>query len=422
MLAPASGAQAARDLVAVVSRQPDVEQHRVRPEARAAAPARPSPSLAVRDVVAVSSRGSARLSAASPLSSTTSMRQAALPARRAAVRLRRGSRRGRQRQAQREVAALPRAGACALDAAAMQLRPGPAPASGRCPGRPGRRSGRRRAARTGRNRGSMAARCRRRCRARMRRRLELARAARCAARRGVYLAALVSRLANTCARRVASASSQIGAGQLHLAAYDRRLAPISGAAGLHCSADHRPAVSRSRRNSRRPSVMRDTSIRSSTRCVICLTWRPSTSRARPSCGSSSCARSALRARCASGPADCAAHAPAWPEIRPCAGRLAAALVGRARRSLRASCRCCSYFRRRWRQTRRSRRTRAVVPAPHGIEQHRYFFALALAHIEQDLRYAALHLHQRAASGSGGTRAADGQQVRQGFFSQAIRLA
>ena len=60
-------------------------------------------------------------------------------------------------------------------------------------------------------------------------------------------------------------------------------------------------------------------------------------------------------------------------------------------------------------------THALVHAPHGIEQHGNRLPLALAHVEQDFRHAALHLHQRQPVRLVEHAPADGQQVLQFLF-------
>lgn len=62
-------------------------------------------------------------------------------------------------------------------------------------------------------------------------------------------------------------------------------------------------------------------------------------------------------------------------------------------------------------------THALVHAAHGVEQHGDRLPLALAHVEQDFRHAALHLHQGEPVRLVEYAPADGQQVLQFLFSE-----
>ena len=99
-------------------------------------------------------------------------------------------------------------------------------------------------------------------------------------RRSVYLAALLSRLATTCARRTRSPSTadRLGRAGRSTAAAAR---PRSAALTASTARRDRPRASStgSRRSSILPRVMRETSSRSSTSRVSCATWRSITSRA-----------------------------------------------------------------------------------------------------------------------------------------------
>ena len=197
-----------------------------------------------------------RLSAASRLSSTTRMRAPAASAS-PAPRGRGASarRRPRARAAGARRTRCPcRARRCAPRPCRRAARPGCAPASGRCPGRPARARARGRPARTARRRAAASpARCRCRCRARDDHRVAvLAPRRERDARRpaSVYLAALLSRLASTCASRTGSASSA-----QRLARQRRRSSCV--AAGV----DQRPAGLDGAAHARRPA--RPRSVRSS---------------------------------------------------------------------------------------------------------------------------------------------------------------
>ena len=164
-------AQAPRDLVAVHARQADVEH--ARPRARSTG-APPSACCAVADGLAprgpASSRNSAMLSAASWLSSTTSMRQPPRPRRRLGAGGAAAASSADHAEARQRGRGTPSPGPARARAprrGRRAARPGAAPASGRRPGRPG--CGRASAcpARTARRRAAAARRrCRCRCRAR----------------------------------------------------------------------------------------------------------------------------------------------------------------------------------------------------------------------------------------------------------------
>ena len=88
----------------------------------------------------------------------------------------------------------------------------------------------------------------------------------------VYFTALLSRLANTCARRTASAStSSASGGSVSVSSW--RAASISGRLVSTAAAITSARSTMSLRSSILPRVMRDTSIRSSTRRTMWLTWR-----------------------------------------------------------------------------------------------------------------------------------------------------
>ncbi|MNS55331.1 hypothetical protein D3C72_881630 [compost metagenome] len=67
-------------------------------------------------------------------------------------------------------------------------------------------------------------------------------------------------------------------------------------------------------------------------------------------------------------------------------------------------------------------THALVHAAHGVEQHRYGLPVALAHVEQNFRHAALHLHQRQPVRLVEHAPTDGQQVLQFLFPEHFRGA
>ena len=200
-------------------------------------------------------------------------------------------------------------------------------------------------------------------------------------------------------------------------------ASISGATLCQAPCPARGASRRAaRRSSIRPWVMRETSIRSSTSCAMWLSWRSSTSRA----------RSQLRV---------VAAAPDLEHFERIAHRRQriAQLVRQGRQEfVLAPVGLCQLRIEGAGVAARQLQMlfvlaavggdehgnlvvlRLAMPAPHGVEQHRYFFALALAHVEQHLGHAALHLHQRAPVGLVKHAPADGQQVRQGFFARPVR--
>ena len=95
----------------------------------------------------------------------------------------------------------------------------------------------------------------------------------------VYLAALLSRLENTCESRVASASSQTGASGSVTSSVCPRLL-MNGSASSTALRMTCCSCTGLRRTISLPVVMRDTSSRSSTRRTICRSWRSMTSRER----------------------------------------------------------------------------------------------------------------------------------------------
>ncbi len=109
----------------------------------------------------------------------------------------------------------------------------------------------------------------------------------------VYFAALLSRLANTWASRVTSASTTIRS----TGAPTVSRCPSSSTSGRLVSTALWTASIRStrdRRSSILPRLIRLTSSRSSTRWTICRSWRPIVSRARSTAFGSSFARSMTR--------------------------------------------------------------------------------------------------------------------------------
>ena len=181
------------------------------------------------------------------------------------------SRRARSRQAHDELAALAEPVAVRRRRCRRAARPGAARASGRCRGRPARgRACASTCVNSSKMRGSISARDAdavvAHADARPRRRSRVDRRARCAPPAVVYLAALLSRFARTCAsaRGVAVDAQRLGR-QRHARA-DAALPSISGRARLDRARRRRrrrrPARSAS---SILPRVMRDTSSRSSTR-------------------------------------------------------------------------------------------------------------------------------------------------------------
>ena len=272
---------------------------------------------------------------ASRWSSATRTRHAARSAVAPLPRRRRGlGRRRRRRPAggRRTRCPVPGPSLRASTRAAVQLDQAAAPASGRCPGRPA----------SARAAGSacvnMLEEPRQHAPAAMPMPVSrtgdahlVAAAARPSARMrppgSVYLAALFSRLANTCASRVGSASRATGSGgRSTRQRVAGRLDQRAGWSRRRC-APRPPESTRCRRSSSLPRVMRDTSSRSSTRRTM---WRDLPLDHRP--GACSAAGSACRVvscstcerRCGSGPAGCAARGRAWPGTRPCGGRPRAA--------------------------------------------------------------------------------------------------
>ena len=236
-----------------------------------------------------------------------------------------------QRQPHDELAALPRPVAARLDRAAVHAPPGCAPASSPMPSPPcDAREPCSPCVNMSNTCGSISARHADAVVAHARLRPRRPRASRRSAMSppaGVYLAALLSRLANTCARRTGSASSGSGFGGSVDVRSGGRAARSAGrlvsTARFEHVAQRRP---RCRRSSILPRVMRETSSRSSTRRTMCddlplhhpvqlAQLRIVAFGARAGCAGS----------CGAARADCAARARAWRGIRPCAGRRRAGL-------------------------------------------------------------------------------------------------
>ena len=147
------------------------------------------------------------------------------------------------------------------------------------------------------------------------------RSARCARPRSVYLAALFSRLANTWASRVGSASTDERLGRQRDGRARGPCCSISGRLRLHGAAQRpRAAATGSLRSSSLPAADA-ADVQQVVDQPHQLPQLPLhhgaglLDRRRRSADSRR-----TRGRCGSGPADCAARGPASPGTRPCAGR------------------------------------------------------------------------------------------------------